>query len=178
MTNTPDYDMGDIIRGLLGNTLDAVAKAVEPAIDEQIVDASVQELDELRSLAEKAARAQDELKDAIGDKQKNLRKLKDELKDRMLKHGLKELKIAGRPPIEITESSSRKPTRKGIIKAYQDGYTKKLTDEERRDPKKVKAAEAEGKTKALNLWNSIEPSVSQSLKIPDPAPTDDVESPY
>lgn len=159
MTN--DYDMGDIIRGLLGNPLDAVAKATEPAISEQIVDASIDELKDLTALAEKAAKAQDELKSIIGTKQKDLRNLKNELKDRMLKHGLNDLRIAGRPPIEITESSSRKPTRKAIIEAM----IKALGDEK------------EGKMKALNLWNMIEPTTSQSLKIPDASPVEP-DSPY
>lgn len=173
--------MGDIIRAMLGNPLDAMAKADivadEPAIAEQVKTLDDEGLKALVELAEKAAQKQDELKAAIGDKQGELKKLKGELKESMLKYGLKELRIAGRPPIELTEKSSRKANRKNIISTMQEAFVKKLTDEERRDSKKVKEAEAEGKMKALNLWNAIPQTPSQSLSIPDPTPVEP-DSPY
>ena len=86
--------------------------------------------------------------------------MKSELKDRMIQHGLKEVSIDGRPPIELTERSSRKPTRKAIIKAMQDEH-----------------GDADGKKKALKLWNSIEPAISHGLTIPDPSPPE-LDSPY
>lgn len=158
-----DYNIGDLVRVAFGmNPLDALAKAdTEPAIEEQVRKPTDNELAEIEQIATDAAELQDALKEAVGDKQQRLRSLRNQLKDRMLRHGLKEIEIDGRPPIELTESSSRKPTRKAIISVLQKQLGAK-----------------EGKMKALNLWNAIEPTTSHSVKIPDPVPADEPESPY
>lgn len=135
-------------------------------------------MQEIEELCSQAAQLQDELKaKEPDDRPARLKKLRAEIKDRMLKHGLRDVTIAGRPPIELAESNSRKPTRKAIIAVYEKDAISKLTEEERRDPKAKKKAMQEGKRLALNLWNSIEPTTSHSVKIPDPAPVD-MESPY
>lgn len=165
------YDIGDIIRASMGNPLDAIVKATapEPAIVDQVRPATAEDLAAITATAEEAARLQDEIKATMGDRGRQLSKLKAELKDKMLKHGLRELTVNGRPPIELSESNSRKPTRKAIIKVLQDAYVLKLGDK--------KKGEAEGKMKALNLWNAIETVTSYSVSIPDPVPTE-MESPY
>jgi len=174
------YDIGDIIRAALGNALDALARAdivTEPAIVDQVRPPTDEELAAITATAESAAQLQDEIKTVMGDRGRQLSKLKAELKDRMLKHGLRELTVSGRPPIELNESNSRKPTRKAIIATFQDSELKKLTEEQRRDSKLKKKAEADGKMRGLNLWNAIETSTSYSVSIPDPVPTE-MESPY
>jgi len=185
MIDPGDFNLGDIIRVAFTDkaaTLDNLAKADiisddEPAIEEQVRPPTDNELAEIELLAAKAAELQDRLKEVTGTMAGDLRKLKDQLKLKMLDHGLKELSIAGRPAIELTETSSRKPTRKAIIDVLEKAAVGKLTEEERRDAKKLKAAKADGKTKALNLWNAIEPTAGHSLKIPDPSPPE-VDSPY
>lgn len=173
MTNTPDYDIGDILRAALGCPLDAVVQATsEPAIEEQVRPPTKEELAEITELAEKAARLQDEVRELVGDKNRELSALKKQLKQKFLDHGMEELQIAGRPPIELTTSNARKANRKTIVAAYQKRELELLTDEQRRDPKAKKKAEAEGKRKGLNLWNTIDMTTSHSLSIPDPSPPD------
>lgn len=144
---------------------------------DQVRPPTSDEMKEIEELCAKAAQLQDELSAVKDERPARLKKLRDEIKVRMLKHGLRDVTIAGRPPIELAESNNRKPTRKAIVAAMQTAEMKKLTEEQRRDPKAKKKAEADGKMRALNLWNSIEPTTSYSVKIPAPAPTD-VESPY
>lgn len=176
-----DLNIGDIVRVAFSGperTLDnLVAADTEPAIEEQIRPPTDNEKAEIEELARQAAELQDKLKEVQGDMPGELRSLKDQLKEKMLRHGMKEINIHGRGPIELTESSSRKGTRKSIIDVMERKSVEQLTEEQRRDPKQLKSAKADGKKKALNLWNAIEPTVSQSLKIPDPAPPE-VESPY
>lgn len=175
------YDIGDIVRVAFGKPLDALAKADikpdEPAIEVQVRPPTDNELAEIEKLAGDAAEIHDKLKAAVGDMPGKLKNLRDQLKDKMIRHGMSEVNIDGRPPIELTSSNSRKPTRKAIIGVLEEAAVKKLTEEQRRDPKQLKAAKREGKTKALNLWNSIEYTTTQSVKIPDPAPPE-VEAPY
>ena len=175
------YDIGDIVRvAFTDKPLDALAQADivpdGPAM-EQVRPPTDNEAAEIEKLAMEAARLQDELKAAAGELPGELKKAKDQLKERMLRHGLKEVTITGRPPIELTASNSRKPTRKAIVGVLEEAAVKKLTEEQRRDSKKLKAAKVEGKTKALNLWNAIPYSTTQSVRIPDPAPSEP-ESPY
>jgi len=185
MTEDPgDYDIGDIVRvaftdneKVLDNIVAADTKPDEPAIEEQVRKPTDNELAEIEQLARRAAEIQDKLKEVQGDMPGELRKLKDQLKDSMMRHGLTDVSVSGRPPIELTSSSNRKPTRKAIISVLEEAAVKQLTDEQRRDPKQLKKAKTEGKTKALNLWNAIEPTTSYSVKIPDPAP-EEPESPY
>lgn len=174
---TDDYDIGDVIRAALGNPLDAIAQASEPAIEEQVSSPTSNEQAEIEALAMEAAQLQDELRAAIGDKQSRLRGLTGRLKDQMLKHGMRSVIVAGRPPIELVERSNRKPTRKAIIDVLQNEELKQLTDEQSKDPKVRQKAMDQGKTKALNLWNKIEPTISQSITIPEPTPPE-VDSPY
>jgi hypothetical protein len=182
---TDDYSIGDIVRVAFGSSpLDAIVQGVEAAeeaeaaIQRQVRPPTDNELAEIEELAQKAAELQDKLKAASGDMPGELKKLRDQLKQKFLDHGLEEVKIPGRPPIELTSSSSRRPTRKAITDLYEEEAAKQLTEEQRRDPKQLKKAKAEGKRKALNLWNSIEPTVTQSIKIPDPVPDQEPESPY
>lgn len=160
-----ELDIGDVLRAALGNPLDAMVKAVEsePAkesLAEQAKAPTPLVLENLEKVATAAAELQDEIKGLVGEKQKQLNQLKGILKEQMLNHGLKQVTISGRPPIELTESVSRKPTRKGIIEILQ----KEL-------------GEKEGKAKGMSLWNQLEPTTSYSLSIPDPNPPE-IESPY
>lgn len=161
-----DYNIGDIVRVAFTDksaTLDNLAKAdivSEPAIDQQVRKPTDNEQAEIEKIATEAAELQDELKKVVGDKQRRLKSLRDQLKEKMIHHGLNEVTISGRPPIELASSSSRKPTRKAIISVLQEQLGKK-----------------EGKMKALNLWNAIEPTTSQKITIPDPAPPE-MDSPY
>lgn len=167
-------DIGDIIRTL------APPKAAlpEPAIADQVRPPTAVELKAIEELCCKAAKLQDELKAIEDTRPKELSDLKKEIKIRMLKHGLHDVSIAGRPPIELAETNSRKPTRKAIVAVHVEDAVKKLTEEQKRDPKQVKKAEADGKMRALNLWNAIETTTSHSVKIPDPAPPPDMEPNY
>lgn len=144
---------------------------------EQVRAPSSDELQEIEALCERAARLQDEISSVVDPRPGQLKKLRDEIKSRMIKHGLRDVSIAGRPPIELVESASRKPTRKAIIDVMMESERKKLTEEQRRDPKLVKKAEDAGKMRALNLWNAIEPTTSYSVKIPEPTPSE-TEAPY
>ena len=175
------YDIGDLVRVAFGQPLDALAQAdippAAPAIEVQDRPPSDNELAVIEKLAADAAELQDKLKVAAGSMAADLKKLKAQLKEKMIRHGMSEVNINGRPPIELTSSNSRKPTRKAIIGVLEDASVKKLTDEQRGDPKQLKAAKREGKTKALNLWNAIDYTTSQSVKIPDPSPPE-VEAPY
>lgn len=168
-------DIGDIIRATLSRVTSS--DAPEAAIADQVRPPTSEEMKEIEELCASAAQLQDELKAETDDRPARLKALRDEIKDRMLKHGLRDVVIAGRPPIELAESNSRKPTRKAIVDVYVKDAISKLTEEQQRDPKLKKKAEQEGKRLALNLWNAIEPSTSFSVKIPDPAPTE-MESPY
>jgi|3_EtaG_2_1085321.scaffolds.fasta_scaffold00329_5 hypothetical protein len=162
--NEVDYDIGDLIRAACLGPLDALARADTipdgAAIEEQVRPANSQELAEIEELASQAAQIQDFIKSTIGSKSQELRKLKAQLKERLLKHGMSEVNIDGRPPIELTTSSSRKGTRKSIITVLQKEFGDK-----------------DGKMKALNLWNKIDPTTSHSISIPDPSPPE-IESPY
>lgn len=166
--NTPDYDMGDLIRAMVGNPLDAIAKAdtapdkkdPEPAITEQAQDPSPAEMKELVELATSAAELQDEIKSLLGDRSKRLSAIKKQLKHQMQNFALNEVQIAGRGPIELTSSSSRKGTLKAITLAMQDQH-----------------GEVEGKKLAKELWGRIDPTVSWSLSIPDRIP-EEPDSPY
>lgn len=153
--NAMNYDMGDLIRSLSlssGQTKDVVeSDATVPPTEEEL--AAIEEL------AEKAAHLQDELRAAVGTKQRELKALKSQLKDRLLHHGLDEVNIAGRPPIELSVTKSRKPTRKNITAVM------------------VEVDPENGKKRALNLWNKIPQTKSHSISIPDPSP-DDTEAPY
>jgi hypothetical protein len=155
----------------------AKADTAPDQIEEQVRPPDQAELAAIEAIAQNAAQLQDEIRERMGDRAQRLKALKAELKGKLLQHGLKEITINGRPPIELTESNSRKPTRKAIIGVMEEACAKKLTDEERREPKKLKAAKAEGKMKALNLWNAIPYATSTSVKIPDPSP-EELESPY
>jgi len=184
MTNIDpgDYNIGDLVRvAFADKPLDALAKAdiapSEPAIEEQVRKPTDNEQAEIEKLATEAAELQDELKAATGDKGSRLKSLRNQLKEKMLQHGLTEVNINGRPPIELATSQSRKASRKSIVAVLEDAEAKKLTKEQQRDPKVLKKAKSEGKKKALNLWNTIPYTVSQSIKIPDPAPPE-VDSPY
>lgn len=156
-----DLNIGDIIRATLGNPLEAIAKAeglAPPAIEEQVRLPTANEMVVIEELASEAARLQDEIRDLLGDRQKRLSSLKDQLKDQMLQRGLKEINLTGRPPIELSESKNRRPTKKSIVEALQSLL-----------------GEKEGKEKGEAVWNRIEPSISYSLSIPDPVgPTEDV----
>ncbi len=136
------------------NPCDAIAKALEdePAIEEQDSEPSSDDLEELEKLAMDAARLQDELKEIQGDRPTRLRNLKKQVLEKMLKHGLRELKLPDRPAIEVVTRNNRKPTKKAITGVL-------------------------GKAEADKLWSSIEPTTSNSLEIPDPVPPE-VESPY
>ncbi len=172
-----EFSIGDIIRAACINPLDAIVRAdglEGPAIDEQVRAPTDNELAELEQIAFDAARVQDELRAAVGDLDKKLRGLRDQLKERLLRHGLKEVVIAGRPPIELTESNSRKPTRKSIIEVLEAAEVSKIVNP---SPKALKEAKAKGKMKALNLWNAIPQSTSYGISIPDPTPPE-VDSSY
>jgi len=176
-----NYNIGDIVRVAFGDSpLDALAKADivpdDPAIEQQVRAPTDNELAEIEALAMKAAAIQDKLKGAQGTMPGDLSKLRDQLKEKLMQHGMTEVVIHGRPPIELTASNSRKPTRKAIVAILEDAAAKKLTDGERRDDRKVKQAKMEGKTKALNLWNMIPQVTSFSVKIPDPAPIEEEDS--
>lgn len=164
-----DLSIGDIIRATLGNPLDALAKAdtlpaIPEQLEQQIRPPTPNELAVIESLAEKAAKLKDEISAAMGTKGSDLRKLTAELKDKMLSHGMKEVVIAGRPPIELTEKLTRKNTRKALVAAYQKVMIEKLGDE--------KKGMKEGKMKGLNMWNKIDQSIGHTLSIPDPSPPD------
>ena len=169
MTNDPGYDLGDIIRLSLGPP-EAVlnAMAAIPETPEEVAPPSDNEMAEIEKLATDAAALQDFIKEAIGSKSGDLRKLKAQLKERLIHFGLKEVTIAGRPPIELNESKTRKPTRKAIVSVMQKQLVEELGETE---------AKKEGKLRAFKLWASIEQSTSQSLSIPDPSPPE-MESPY
>jgi hypothetical protein len=157
--------MGDLINSIFKNPVDAITEAVvreeeEERIAEQLRPATDNELAEIETIAEAAAKLQDELKaEPVDERPKQLKALKAELLARLLKHGMKELNIPGRPAIEVVVTNNRKPTRKAIIATM-----------EKADPK-------EGRKKAIQLWNSIEPTTSEKVVIPEPSPPE-VESPY
>jgi len=166
-----NHDIGDLIRQLSFSPAKSAPPAEEPAIQDQVRDPTEQELADLRTLAVEAAALQDELKALVGDRDRRLRALRDQLKGEFLRFGLTRLDIAGRGPIELTCSNSRKPTRKSLVEAAQRLLVAQMGEEKRAE------AEAEGKKRVTNLWNAIEPTPSYGISIPDPTPSDP-ESPY
>ena len=162
---TEDYHISDIVRAAFGNPVDALVAALvreDEAVAEQVRPPTANEQAAIEVVASKAAALQDEISHLMGDRGKKLKALRAELTGKMLKHGMKELKIAGRPAIELTATRSRKANKKTITAAL----VKKL-------------GEKEGKMKAANLWNAIEWKNGHSLSIPQPAPDmDDVEPSY
>ncbi len=162
-----EINIGDVIRVAFGNPLDAIAAALkrqeeEEAITEQVRPATQEEQAAMEKVADEAASLQDELAALVGDKQTKLKDLRKDLTGRMLKHGLKELKIAGRPAIELTTTRSRKATRKSIVAAMV-----------------AKLGEKEGKMKGTNLWNAIAFTDGVKLTIPSPLPeSGDIEASY
>lgn len=162
---TEDYHIGDIVRAAFGNPVDALVAALvreDEAVDEQVRPPTANEQAAIEAVASNAAALMDEISQLMGDRASKLKALRADLTGRMLKHGIKELKIAGRPAIELTATRSRKANKKTITAAL----VKKL-------------GEKEGKMKAANLWNAIEWKNGHSLSIPAPAPDmDDVEPSY
>jgi len=154
--NPADINMGDLIQSVFLPD----GKKEEPAIDEQDRAPSPNELAALEKLAEEAAQLQDELKQKEKDERPaKLKALKAELLGKMLSHGLKELKIFGRPTIEVVTTNSRKPTRKAIIATME------------------KMDKEHGKENAIKIWNMIPMTPSTSLSIPDPSPPEE-DAPY
>ncbi len=161
---TEEYHIGDIVRSAFGNPVDAIVAALvrEEAVDEQVRPPTSNEQAAIEAVATEAAALMDEISQLMGDRASKLKALRADLTGKMLKHGLKEIKIAGRPAIELTPTRSRKANKKTITAAL----VKKL-------------GEKEGKMKAANLWNAIEWKNSHALSIPQPAPDmDDVEPSY
>lgn len=163
-----EINIGDVIRVAFGNPLDAIAAALkrqeeeEEALAEQVRPATQVEQAAMEKVATETASLQDELSALVGDKQTRLKNLRKDLTGRMIKHGLKELKIAGRPAIELTTTRSRKGTRKSIVAAMV-----------------AKLGEKEGKMKGTNLWNAIAFTDGVKLTIPAPLPeSGDVEANY
>ena len=164
-------NIGDMIRVAFGNPLDAVAAALirEDALAEQVRPPTDNEQAEIEKVAAEAAALQDEL--AVHNEAfDKLRALKKDLTGRMIQHGMKELKIDGRLAIELTDTNSRKPTRKAIVSAMQKAYVEKLGEKE---------GMKEGKTRAFALWAALEPTIGHKLTIPAPVPEiGDVEPNY
>jgi hypothetical protein len=167
-----ELHIGDVIRAAFGNPVDAIAAAVarEDAIAEQVRPPTDNEKAAIEKIAAEAAALQDEIADLMGDRGSRLSALRKDLTGKMIRHGLKELKIAGRPAIELANTSSRKPTRKAIVAALQKAYVEKLGE---------KDGMKEGKLKAFALWNSLAPTPGVKLTIPAPVPeSDEVEPSY
>ena len=161
---TEDYHIGDIVRAAFGNPVDALVAALvrEEAVDEQVRPPTANEQAAIEGVASEAAAWEEGVGQMMGDGGYKREALRGDLTGKMLKHGLKELKIAGRPAIELTATRSRKANKKTITAAL----VKKL-------------GEKEGKMKAANLWNAIEWKNGHRLSIPAPAPDmDDVEPSY
>jgi len=165
-----EIHIGDVIRAAFdAEQPDAAAIAREEAIAEQVRPPTPDELAAIEKVAEETAQLQDELSQ-FNDKFSKLRDLKKDLTGKMIKHGLKELKIAGRPAIELADTNSRKPTRKAIVAAMQKAYVEKLGE---------KKGMKEGKERAFALWGALAPTPGHKLTIPAPVPeSDDVEPNY
>lgn len=159
-----DAHIGDIIRAAFGNPVDAIAAAVarEEAVAAQVRPPTDNERAAIEKLATETAALQDEIAELLGDRGKRLSSMKKDLTGRMIAHGLKEIVISGRPAIELTQTRSRKGTRKAIVAALIE-----------------KLGEKEGKMKGANLWNAIKFVEGHKLSIPSPVPeSGDVEPSY
>ena len=153
--NPIDINMGDLIRSVFLNPCDAIARVEEPAICEQVKAPTEEELAEMEKLAEAAAQLQDEISQTPKDPRPGqLKALKGELLNRLLRHGMKELDIHGRPSIEVVTTSARKINRKVLMDTMG-----------RLDPEN-------GKNNAVKIWNAIPMTPSDKLVIPDPSPPD------
>lgn len=170
---TEDTHIGDLIRSVFGNPVDAIASALarEDAVAEQVRKPTDNEMAAIEKLAIETAALQDEIALLLADRLSRMKSMRKDLTGRMVAHGLKEIKIAGRPAIELTDTLSRKPTRKAIVAAMQKAYIAKLGD-------KAKGMK-EGKERAFALWGSIEAIPGHKLTIPEPVPeAGDVEPSY
>lgn len=162
-----ELQIGDVIKAAFG--VPESSDATDEAIAEQVRPPTPEELAAIEKVAAEASALQDELS-KYSDQFSKLRDLKRDLTGRMVKHGMKELKIAGRPAIELADTNSRKPTRKAIVAAMQKAYVEKLGEKE---GMKV------GKQKAFALWGTIDPTPGHKLTIPEPVPeSDEVEPSY
>jgi len=146
-------EIGEVIRVAFGKPVDADA---DEAVVEQVRPPTDNEKAAIEKIAAEAAALQDELS-MYGEKFGKLKALKKDLTGKMILHGLKELKIAGRPAIELADTNSRKPTRKAIVAAMQKAYVEKLGEKE---------GMKEGKTRAFALWGAIESTPGHKLTIP------------
>jgi hypothetical protein len=141
--------------------LDQLA-TITPAQDEgeasasprQIIAASPKDTEEMREMAERAAKVFDEIEDLyrpiaglIAAKEKELKVLKEELVDRMLSHGTKNIKIQDRPPLELVTKKDKQKTMKEFIRIL-------------------------GPDEGKKLWNSLTMDEHHSLKIPQATPPD------
>lgn len=130
-----------------------VVQEVEAAaLPRQIIAASTKDVEEMREMAEKAAQVFDEIEDlyrpvagSIAAKEKELKLLKEELVERMLSHGTKNVKIQDRPPLELVTKKDKQKTMKEFIRIL-------------------------GPEPGKNLWNSLATDEHHSLKIPQATP--------
>ena len=90
-------------------------KSKETKAPKQITAATPEELAEIEELAADVGDLVDELGSRIGSLAAELKIKKDDLKQRMLSHGLGEVRVEGRPAIKLTVESRKDTTKKAIV---------------------------------------------------------------
>lgn len=142
-----------------------------PAADKkQITPATPEDAAKMKELGEKAAQAQDEIAAIMGPIATQLKALKDQLmapvagqlekieeeldlyKDqllqKMLSHGTKNVRLDDRPPIEMTVTKTKDLTLKELQRIIPD------------------------KKESKRIWDQVIPKEKHSLKIPAQSPPD------
>jgi hypothetical protein len=91
------------------------AISAAPKAARQITAASPEKLAQIKELAEQTCELYDKIQELVGSLTVELGVKKKELLEDMLNHGLKQVEVSGRPPVELTIKNDKKPNKKNII---------------------------------------------------------------
>lgn len=114
--------LGDIVTAMFARPSNPKAEDDEPsdssspppAEARQITPATPEQLVAIKELAASAADLFDEIEELVGSKAVELGAKKQALRELMLAHGMKEIEVPGRPPVELNTKRDKKPTKKAI----------------------------------------------------------------
>jgi hypothetical protein len=166
MTNS-NTGWEDLLRLVFkGGPLDFLAaQAPDPTDKPQITKPTADDIQKMKDLGEQAAQAQDQIEEILGPINRQLKAIRDhmmepvagsidqleqqldsskrELLEKMLNHGIKNVKIPDRAPIEVVTKKDRSLTKKELLRILD-------------------------KKEGTRVWDALEVTEKHSLKIPPP----------